>query len=573
MISRRDILGRFADARGHGDQFMAKCPVHDDRRQSLAIGFADGRCLLRCHAGCDTRDIMGAVGLEWGDLLPEGNARRDLVTKHPPSPGATDGLQLHYYNAADGSPRLRKVREPGKRFRWEAYYPAQQEWRSGTAGLTAGLYRIDEILAARTDEIWVVEGEKDADRLWSLGLPATTTPNGAASAWKDAWSDALEGVSVFVCGDNDPPGQAYIKNVLEALSKRQSGTVCGIDLPDLPDKGDVSDWLDAGGSAAELQALAKRAQGRQGLSFDFGEWLGQWAGKLRQRVVGEAKAIPTPWKAIDGLLGGGWYPGVHLLIGGTGSMKSAFAVQCALKAARGKHPTVYLSLETSNDLFLSRIVGITCGWPWNRVYKGQMAGLEPPDGGAGGGWEPEEVLDAGIAKTLETLGGAPLCVQCRRPYQMTVSELGALMAQVPEGSFVVLDYVGLVAGDDVREDQRRITDKVMGVLMEAAETKAVTVLAVVATQRSSYSTLRGKGPDVERPGEGNPARLLAAGKESGGLEYGSTTTMVLVQEPESDDTNEDAKWKTFHLALAKNRLGAPGWGKLRYFFDKSAFSA
>lgn len=54
-----------------GESFTALCPAHDDSNPSLSIREAeDGRVLLYCHAGCETKDVLLALGLEWEDLFP-----------------------------------------------------------------------------------------------------------------------------------------------------------------------------------------------------------------------------------------------------------------------------------------------------------------------------------------------------------------------------------------------------------------------------------------------------------------------------------------------------------------------
>ena len=54
--------------RGHA---TAQCPVHDDRVPSLSVSEEGGKVLLYCHAGCETIDILEALGLEMGDLFNE----------------------------------------------------------------------------------------------------------------------------------------------------------------------------------------------------------------------------------------------------------------------------------------------------------------------------------------------------------------------------------------------------------------------------------------------------------------------------------------------------------------------
>ena len=51
--------------------YMARCPAHDDRAASLSIlEKNDGTVLLNCFAGCETRDVLEALGLGFKDLYP-----------------------------------------------------------------------------------------------------------------------------------------------------------------------------------------------------------------------------------------------------------------------------------------------------------------------------------------------------------------------------------------------------------------------------------------------------------------------------------------------------------------------
>jgi hypothetical protein len=64
--------------RGSGYAFRARCPAHDgDNGSSLSVGIgADGRALLNCFArGCTAEAIVAALGLQMGDLFPDGHHR------------------------------------------------------------------------------------------------------------------------------------------------------------------------------------------------------------------------------------------------------------------------------------------------------------------------------------------------------------------------------------------------------------------------------------------------------------------------------------------------------------------
>lgn len=67
-----DVLSRLEGVRGRNGSWSARCPAHKDRSPSLSVkGLPDGRILVHCFAGCDISNVLGAMGLEMGDLFPE----------------------------------------------------------------------------------------------------------------------------------------------------------------------------------------------------------------------------------------------------------------------------------------------------------------------------------------------------------------------------------------------------------------------------------------------------------------------------------------------------------------------
>lgn len=64
------ILARLPGAKKHGERYLACCPAHDDKSPSLSLSRGkDGSALVHCFAGCETRDVLAAVGLELRDLF------------------------------------------------------------------------------------------------------------------------------------------------------------------------------------------------------------------------------------------------------------------------------------------------------------------------------------------------------------------------------------------------------------------------------------------------------------------------------------------------------------------------
>ena len=119
------------------------------------------------------------------------------------------------------------------------------------------LYRLPELIEAvgAGRRIYVTEGEKDADNVRLQGLDATTASGGAGQKWLPAYSDALKGADVVILPDNDQPGETHAHKVATGLM-RFAASVRVLRLPNLAPKGDVSDWLQAGGTADKLEALA-----------------------------------------------------------------------------------------------------------------------------------------------------------------------------------------------------------------------------------------------------------------------------------------------------------------------------
>ena len=116
------------------------------------------------------------------------------------------------------------------------------------------LYRLPELLEADTAE-WVIycEGEKDAEALAALGFVATTNAMGAGK-WRAEYADPLRGRRVCVPIDNDADGEKHGRVVGSGLHGI-AAEVRVLRLPGLPAGGDVSDWLDAGGTADKLAQL------------------------------------------------------------------------------------------------------------------------------------------------------------------------------------------------------------------------------------------------------------------------------------------------------------------------------
>src|SRR5262249_26853157 len=123
-------------------------------------------------------------------------------------------------------------------------------------------YRLPELIAAPVSEaVWICEGEKDADNIAGLGLIATTNPGGALKWQPELMKWFKDKQLVFILEDNDDAGRSRTPKIIAAL-RSIIPIVVVISFPELPEKGDVSDWLTAGGNKQLLLARAEEAKKR-----------------------------------------------------------------------------------------------------------------------------------------------------------------------------------------------------------------------------------------------------------------------------------------------------------------------
>ncbi|MCC8956186.1 DNA primase [Bradyrhizobium sp. Pear77] len=164
----------------------------------------------------------------------------------------------YVYRTQAGTAHMKVTRLNGKggKKQFIQHRCENNDWVIGTKGIDRVPYRLDEIAASPDKTIYFVEGEKDADRLAKEGLLATTAPEGASAQWKPELTQWFKGRRVVIVPDNDQPGRAHAVKVADAIS-RVAASVKIVELPNLPPKGDVSDWLDGGGTIDGLIALCE----------------------------------------------------------------------------------------------------------------------------------------------------------------------------------------------------------------------------------------------------------------------------------------------------------------------------
>ena len=200
-------------------------------------------------------DRSGLAGMPATASPPPAGRPANTATKPKATrPSLGNPVAAYDYRDAAGELLLQVLRFEPKTFRQRR--PVPGGWENSVKGVTPTPYRLPELLAAPlTEPVFVVEGEKDVDRLASLGLVATCCAGGAGK-WRAQHAKHLMGRAVIAIPDNDEAGRAHVRDVQASL-KGIAARVTVVALPGLSEKGDVSDWLDAGGTPEALLALVQ----------------------------------------------------------------------------------------------------------------------------------------------------------------------------------------------------------------------------------------------------------------------------------------------------------------------------
>jgi hypothetical protein len=251
-----------------GDQVRAPSPGHSAKDRSLSVKLdASAPDGFVVHSFTEDDQIKNKDYVREKAGLPafkpngNGNGRRrasaaDITamlvaatTSIESEPPAKAGIVATYpYTDAAGTLLYEVVRLEPKSFR-QRRPDGKGGWIWSVKDCKRVPYRLPELLRYPDGCVFVCEGEKDSDRVAALDHCATTV---ACGDWTEDCIKALAGRDVLILEDNDDAGRKKAHDAAQALHG-VAKTVRIVRLPGLPDKGDVSDWLDADtGNAGKL---------------------------------------------------------------------------------------------------------------------------------------------------------------------------------------------------------------------------------------------------------------------------------------------------------------------------------
>lgn len=250
-----EFLDRCEGVRPSGNGYVAVCPAHEDREASLGITEGDdGRILLQCYAGCETKDIVEVMQIRFADLFAN-TMRHDVL----PEAG-------YDYTDEFGNVLFQAVRFPGKRFRQRHHAPDapdadEQGYVWNLDGVRRVPFRLPELIAAVAagQVVYLVEGEKDALRITQeTGRFATCNPMGAGK-WRDEYVPFFTNARVIIIQDRDEPGRRHAQKVKDSIGP----VVQSLHVLQAKRGKDISDHFDNGFPMEDL--LQPRQAPRRGI--------------------------------------------------------------------------------------------------------------------------------------------------------------------------------------------------------------------------------------------------------------------------------------------------------------------
>lgn len=245
------------------------CPSHEDESPSLGIGVGrKGNVVISCAAGCETDEVLEALGTSMAQVLAHeghepnleikgtneaGSPKAKLTTREQMDLLAIEHGPFTHTKYSYRTPDERLVREVHRYDFEDGYKTIRQRIIDKN---TAALYRQDLVTKALDEglPIYVMEGEKAAGLFndFANGKAVATSSPGGAGKWLQAHGALLDGAAkVVVVADRDKAGYKHAQMVVESLKGRDLGCDPLVVTSKTEGKGD--DW-------AEHQAAGFRAR-------------------------------------------------------------------------------------------------------------------------------------------------------------------------------------------------------------------------------------------------------------------------------------------------------------------------
>jgi RecA-family ATPase len=366
------VLSKLKGVKRSDGGWVACCPAHADKTQSLGIDVVEGKVLLKCHAGCEFPAIVDAMHLRAQDLFPStpnltlvkpSRARQTLtlaeLCKHKRLPiEFVQGLGWADATGPHGTyVEIPYVRRDGTvhRTRLRVALSAKEGSRWG-AGEGQIAYDPDKgALAAQEQYLVVCEGESDTVTLLLAGIPALGVPG--ANAPHVLEREHLEGLKcVFVVRETDAAGDKFVAGITERIT--ELGIECPVHPLSMPNaaKDPSALYIRDPEKFAELVhgAMVEASKPPPEPLDDVWKTLGQW-NLLTEAPPARRWLLERPDDECNGARNIGVLPlgKVGMLVSAGGVGKTMALCQLALSIATGRKWLDYYHVCQSGRVLLA----------------------------------------------------------------------------------------------------------------------------------------------------------------------------------------------------------------------------
>lgn len=500
---------------------MILCMFHKEHTPSMSVNIDKGLFYcFGCHAAGSVIDYIArrdrkqieTVLKELSDQLARTGPR---IASNGDASGKV--VATYVYRSATGEDVYRVLRYEPKTFKQQRWIGGAWAW--GMEGVQRVLYCLPEILSAGDKPIVIVEGEKDAENLKTIGWVATCNVGGAGK-WMEGYSETLKGRTVVICGDNDEPGRKHVATLIEALDGK-CASLRHVVIPE-PSK-DVSEYLALFGnleskkqafeelftraavmvagatvpilSMTELEDRYEQLLNRNDEGcYSFKSWLPSFGHHIRPSMPGD----------------------IICFVASTGTGKTALLQNMAWRAA--PLPCLLFEMELADSITFERFVSGSMGMMQHEVEEAYRRG-EKPD------WR-----DLGWLSNIFVCPSSGLTA---KSIENIVNRAELKMGVRPV--LVLIDYVQLMLG--LGKGRYEQITSVMSDLKSMAKNTGTVVVVASQIQR--------------KDNKASVAIGLSDGKDSGQIENSAALHIGAWRDP-NDEEN------TLILRVNKNTRGRAG---------------
>ena len=322
--------------------------------------------------------------------------------------------------------------------------------------------------------------------------------------------------------------------------------------------------LDDALSPAELLTTLEEAANaavEENIQGDSRFLLEDFPALLNARAEQRGALYPVGFEQLDTALGGGLYPGLHVLGGVTAGGKTALALHIAEQNARAGRPVLFVTFEQSRAELWTRLISPRVG-----VGLGKFRGGASENKSLGAYLKEHDAyleLAHGVAPYLRVFEGDGSNGSQQWGVDRIAAEVRRLRAVFGQSPLVILDYLQRMPSDLDSDKRHKVDDVVMSLQVRLGREENTPILLLSSVSRGNYGEL------LTRPLD----ERLSVFKESGGIEYTAYSANLIyplsaqnamqlglpfAPMPGTPGAALQGNWRYVVIDLVKNREGEAG---------------